>query len=141
MPYNHAEAEIKWAKFVEELRDMAEEECSEEEIVKLIEIYREDFKKDRSFYEHERSLLQMDIENHPVFPEFTNETYQDLLDSVPDHEIYEYCKNTNEVMRSIIIFVLKGFKIKEIAEMLNMTPKAVSKRFTRFIKNIPKPKD
>lgn len=120
MPYNHAEAEAKWTKFVEELRKMAEEECSEEEIVKLIEIYREDFKKDRSFYEHERNLLQMDIENHPVFPEFTNETYQDLLDNVPNHEIYEYCKNANEVMRSIIIFVLKGFKIKEIAEMLNM---------------------
>ena len=57
MPYNHAEAEIKWAKFVEKLRDMDEEDCSEEEIVKLIEIYREDFKKDRSFYEHERKIV------------------------------------------------------------------------------------
>ena len=141
MTYNHQKAEKEWAQFIAELRKILKDKCPEKDIRKLIDLYREDFRKDRTYYEHERELSEKDIREHPVFTKFTNRTYEDLLDDISDPDVYRYCRDANPVIRSIVVSVIKGFSIKETAEMLGMSPKAVSKRFTRFIKNMPKVKE
>lgn len=62
----------------------------------------------------------------PTSSETFHNSFQDLLELIP-----------NQIDRQIVILKIDcGYKIKEIASLLNMTPNAVSKRYRRVLSEL-----
>ena len=65
--------------------------------------------------------------------EFKN--INDILDSIEDEALYEYLKDEEPVLLTIIVLKIQGFSIKEISKLINMPISTIYRKIEKIKKN------
>lgn len=65
--------------------------------------------------------------------EFKN--INDILDSIEDEALYEYLKDEEPVLLTIILLKIQGFSIKEISKLINMPISTIYRKIEKIKKN------
>ena len=58
-----------------------------------------------------------------------------MLDSIEDEAIYEYIKDEEPVLLTIILLKIQGFSIKEISKLINMPISTIYRKIEKIKKN------
>lgn len=59
----------------------------------------------------------------------------DILDSIEDEALYEYLKDEEPVLLTIILLKIQGFSIKEISKLINMPISTIYRKIEKIKKN------
>lgn len=65
--------------------------------------------------------------------EFKN--INDILDSIEDEALYEYLKDEEPVLLTVILLKIQGFSIKEISKLINMPISTIYRKIEKIKKN------
>ena len=140
MAYNKAREEKKWrlwkAAEEKELRRLG---INERIIEQLRKADWENFKAERRFFEH---ILDTDTYRDWQATDDTGvdiHTAQDLLDNIDSGELHRILSSADKLTLQIVLLMMDGYMVREIATKLSLTDKAVYRRIDRLkekIKNI-----
>ena len=65
--------------------------------------------------------------------EFKN--INDILDSIEDEALYEYLKDEEPVLLTVILLKIQGFSIKEISKLINMPISTIYRKIEKIKRN------
>ena len=116
MSYNYRKEYAKWKRWKEQ----------EERILKQMNMPKNKINELTQFNDERRFTRKQNITNNQYFAlipvndkkEFKN--INDILDSIEDEALYEYLKDEEPVLLTVILLKIQGFSIKEISKVINM---------------------
>lgn len=136
MSYNYRKEYAKWKRWKEQ----------EERILKQIKMPKNKINELREFdwakfNDERRFTRKQNITNDQYFAlipvndkkEFKN--INDILDSIEDEALYEYLKDEEPVLLTIILLKIQGFSIKEISKLINMPISTIYRKIEKIKKN------
>ena len=136
MSYNYRKEYAKWKRWKEQ----------EERILKLMKMPKNKINELREFdwakfNDERRFTRKQNITNDQYFAlipvndkkEFKN--INDILDSIEDEALYEYLKDEEPVLLTIILLKIQGFSIKEISKLINMPISTIYRKIEKIKKN------
>lgn len=93
------------------------------------------------FNDERRFTRKQNITNEQYFTlipvndkkEFKN--INDILDSIEDEALYEYLKDEEPVLLTVILLKIQGFSIKEISKLINMPISTIYRKIEKIKKN------
>ena len=139
MSFNYGREERKWRLWKEaeenKLRSLG---VDEDTIEKLHNHDWEVFNSDRKYYRRLRDAgtyleeLPTEIEQ----PEIN--TVDELLNSIENQKLYQLLIRVDKLTLQIVVMRLQGYKLYEIAPIVNLSEQAVYKRMQRLKKKIKK---
>ena len=137
MAYNKAAEEKKWHLWKEaeemELRRLG---VGEDVILRLREADWEDFKAERRFYEHfPHTDTYIDWQAADEAPANIR-TVQDLLDDIDSEELHRMLLSVDKLTVQIVVWMINGHSLRDIAKRLNLTEKTVYRRMDRLKEKI-----
>lgn len=137
--YNKAKAESVWKRWKEKEEVILRElEVSEEIIEELRQADWEDFKEERRYQEHIVRLLgDYDLLGCEM-PEPDIQDISDLLNYVENQNILHVLLGEDKKTLQIILLRMRGYQIKEIAEMEGIPEQTIYTRLNRLRKKINK---
>ena len=59
----------------------------------------------------------------------------DILDSIEDEALYEYLKDEEPVLLTVILLKIQGFSIKEISKVINMPISTIYRKIEKIKRN------
>ena len=65
--------------------------------------------------------------------EFKN--INDILDSIEDEALYEYLKDEEPVLLTVILLKIQGFSIKEMSKLINMPISTIYRKIEKIKRN------
>ena len=65
--------------------------------------------------------------------EFKN--INDILESIEDEALYEYLKDEEPVLLTVILLKIQGFSIKEISKLINMPISTIYRKIEKIKRN------
>lgn len=65
--------------------------------------------------------------------EFKN--INDILDSIEDEALYEYLKDEEPVLLTVILLKIQGFSIKEISKVINIPISTIYRKIEKIKRN------
>lgn len=139
MAYNKAKAESIWKRWKEkeEIR-LRELEVSEEIIEDLRQADWEDFKTERRYQEHTVRLLGDYDMPRCEMAEPDIQDISDLLNCVENQDLLQVLLEEDKKTIQIILLRMRGYQIKEIAEMEQAPEQTIYTRLNRLRKKINK---
>ena len=138
MTYNHGSANSKFEKYLDKRKKkLRKAGCPEKWIHIMEKMEREDFNRERRFYEHQDIVELKFFEEYPSYDQKKINTIKDIFETVPDGELLEYLEQCDLIMLTIILMLTNGYDIDEIADELKMTANSIYKRVKVFRKNLP----
>ena len=139
MAYNKAKEERKWRLWKEaEEKKLRSLGVDEDTIEKLRVHDWEVFNSDRKYYRRLQDAgtyleeLPTEIEQ----PEIN--TVDELLNSIENQKLYQLLIMVDKLTLQIVVMRLQGYKLYEIAPIVNLSEQAVYKRIQRLKKKIKK---
>ena len=135
MSYNYRKEYAKWKRWKDQ----------EERILKQMKMPKNKINELREFdwaqFNDERRFRKQNITNDQYFAlipvndkkEFKN--INDILDSIEDEALYEYLKDEEPVLLTIILLKIQGFSIKEISKLINMPISTIYRKIEKIKKN------
>ena len=139
MSFNYGREERKWRLWKEaeenKLRSLG---VDEDTIEKLHNHDWEVFNSDRKYYRRLQDAgtyleeLPTEIEQ----PEIN--TVDELLNSIENQKLYQLLTMVDKLTLQIVVMRLQGYKLYEIAPIVNLSEQAVYKRMQRLKKKIKK---
>lgn len=92
------------------------------------------------FNDERRFTRKQNITNEQYFTlipvndkkEFKN--INDILDSIEDEALYEYLKDEEPVLLTVILLKIQGFSIKEISKLINMPISTIYRKIEKIKK-------
>lgn len=137
MAYNKAREERKWKIWKENEEKILKKYNMSEEDIRELRIYDwKLFNMERRYREKEIAnddllLMKGSTDIHlPIY------SFQDILEQLENEELYMMMKEINTQTMSILYLKICGFKNKEIAKILKMSEKEVSKRISKIRKKL-----
>lgn len=137
MAYNHGKEERKWRAWKQAEEKILREHSSDEEFIESL--YTEDraiFNSDRRFYEklQEVGTYLDDIAECEQRIEICS--VADLLDEIENEELYQTLITMDKLTLQIILMKMHGYKAKEIAKVVHLTPDAIYRRMETIRKKL-----
>ena len=136
MSYNYRKEYAKWKRWKEQ----------EERILKQMNMPKNKINELREFdwaqFNYERRFTRkQNITNNQYFAlipvndkkEFKN--INDILDSIEDEALYEYLKDEEPVLLTVILLKIQGFSIKEISKVINMPISTIYRKIEKIKRN------
>lgn len=139
MSYNKAKEQKKWEEWKEKEENILRSENFEENKITILREYDwKSFKEERCYRTNEHITKDVFFEMSKSTELVLDESLDQILDNLSNEELYKQVKNADSLLKEILFLKISGFEIKEIADILEVTPKAIYHRIERFQKKLKK---
>lgn len=132
MSYNYRKEYAKWKRWKEqEERILKQMNMPKNKINELREFDWAQFNDERRFTRKQNITNDQYFALIPVNDkEFKN--INDILDSIEDEALYEYLKDEEPVLLTVILLKIQGFSIKEISKVINIPISTIYRKIEKL---------
>ena len=136
MSYNYRKEYAKWKRWKDqEERILKQMKMPKNKINELREFNWAQFKDERRFTRKQNITNDQYFALIPVNDKKEFKNINDILDSIEDEALYEYLKDEEPVLLTIILLKIQGFSIKEISKLINMPISTIYRKIEKIKKN------
>ena len=136
MSYNYRKEYAKWKRWKEqEERILKQMKMPKNKINELREFNWAQFNDERRFTRKQNITNDQYFALIPVNDKKEFKNINDILDSIEDEALYEYLKDEEPVLLTIILLKIQGFSIKEISKLINMPISTIYRKIEKIKKN------
>ena len=136
MSYNYRKEYAKWKRWKEqEERILKQMKMPKNKINELREFDWAKFNDERRFTRKQNITNDQYFALIPVNDKKEFKNINDILDSIEDEALYEYLKDEEPVLLTIILLKIQGFLIKEISKLINMPISTIYRKIEKIKKN------
>ena len=136
MSYNYRKEYAKWKRWKDqEERILKQMKMPKNKINELREFNWAQFNDERRFTRKQNITNDQYFALIPVNDKKEFKNINDILDSIEDEAVYEYLKDEEPVLLTIILLKIQGFSIKEISKLINMPISTIYRKIEKIKKN------
>ena len=136
MSYNYRKEYAKWKRWKDqEERILKQMKMPKNKINELREFDWAQFNDERRFTRKQNITNDQYFALIPVNDKKEFKNINDILDSIEDEALYEYLKDEEPVLLTIILLKIQGFSIKEISKLINMPISTIYRKTEKIKKN------
>jgi len=136
MSYNYRKEYAKWKRWKDqEERILKQMNMPKNKINELREFDWAKFNDERRFTRKQNITNEQYFTLIPVNDKKEFKNINDILDSIEDEALYEYLKDEEPVLLTIILLKIQGFSIKEISKLINMPISTIYRKIEKIKKN------
>ena len=136
MSYNYRKEYAKWKRWKEqEERILKQMKMPKNKINELREFDWAKFNDERRFTRKQNITNDQYFALIPVNDKKEFKNINDILDSIEDEALYEYLKDEEPVLLTVILLKIQGFSIKEISKVINMPISTIYRKIEKIKKN------
>lgn len=136
MSYNYRKEYAKWKRWKDqEERILRQMNMPKNKINELREFDWAQFNDERRFTRKQSITNDQYFSLIPVNDKKEFKNINDILDSVEDKALYEYLKDEEPVLLTVILLKIQGFSIKEISKLINMPISTIYRKIEKIKRN------
>ena len=136
MSYNYRKEYAKWKRWKEqEERILKQMNMPKNKINELREFDWAQFNDERRFTRKQNITNDQYFALIPVNDKKEFKNINDILDSIEDEALYEYLKDEEPVLLTVILLKIKGFSIKEISKLINLPISTIYRKIEKIKRN------
>ena len=136
MSYNYRKEYAKWKRWKDqEERILKQMKMPKNKINELREFDWAQFNDERRFTRKQNITNDQYFALIPVNDKKEFKNINDILDSIEDEALYEYLKDEEPVLLTVILLKIQGFSIKEISKLINMPISTIYRKTEKIKKN------
>lgn len=136
MSYNYRKEYAKWKRWKEqEERILKQMNMPKNKINELREFDWAQFNAERRFTRKQSITNDQYFTLIPVNDKKEFKNINDILDSIKDEALYEYLKDEEPVLLTVILLKIQGFSIKEISKVINMPISTIYRKIEKIKRN------
>lgn len=136
MSYNYRKEYAKWKRWKDqEERILKQMKMPKNKINELREFDWAQFNDERRFTRKQNITNEQYFTLIPVNDKKEFKNINDILDSIEDEALYEYLKDEEPVLLTVILLKIQGFSIKEISKLINMPISTIYRKTEKIKKN------
>lgn len=136
MSYNYRKEYAKWKRWKEqEERILKQMNMPKNKINELREFDWAQFNYERRFTRKQNITNDQYFALIPVNDKKEFKNINDILDSIEDEALYEYLKDEEPVLLTVILLKIQGFSIKEISKLINMPISTIYRKIEKIKRN------
>jgi len=136
MSYNYRKEYAKWKRWKDqEERILKQMKMPKNKINELREFDWAQFNDERRFTRKQNITNDQYFALIPVNDKKEFKNINDILDFIEDEALYEYLKDEEPVLLTIILLKIQGFSIKEISKLINMPISTIYRKIEKIKKN------
>ena len=136
MSYNYRKEYAKWKRWKEqEERILKQMNMPKNKINELREFDWAQFNDERRFTRKQNITNDQYFALIPVNDKKEFKNINDILDSIEDEALYEYLKDEEPVLLTVILLKIQGFSIKEISKLINMPISTIYRKIDKIKRN------
>ena len=136
MSYNYRKEYAKWKRWKEqEERILKQMNMPKNKINELREFDWAQFNDERRFTRKQNITNDQYFALIPVNDKKEFKNINDILDSIEDEAIYEYLKDEEPVLLTVILLKIQGFSIKEISKVINIPISTIYRKIEKIKRN------
>lgn len=136
MSYNYRKEYAKWKRWKEqEERILKQMNMPKNKINELREFDWAKFNDERRFTRKQNITNDQYFALIPVNDKKEFKNINDILDSIEDEALYEYLKDEEPVLLTVILLKIQGFSIKEISKLINMPISTIYRKIEKIKRN------
>ena len=136
MSYNYRKEYAKWKRWKEqEERILKQMNMPKNKINELREFDWAQFNDERRFTRKQNITNDQYFALIPVNDKKEFKNINDILDSIEDETLYEYLKDEEPVLLTVVLLKIQGFSIKEISKLINMPISTIYRKIEKIKRN------
>lgn len=136
MSYNYRKEYAKWKRWEEqEERILKQMNMPKNKINELREFDWAQFNDERRFTRKQNITNDQYFALIPVNDKKEFKNINDILDSIEDEALYEYLKDEEPVLLTVILLKIQGFSIKEISKVINIPISTIYRKIEKIKRN------
>ena len=136
MSYNYRKEYAKWKRWKEqEGRILKQMNMPKNKINELREFDWAQFNDERRFTRKQNITNDQYFALIPVNDKKEFKNINDILDSIEDEALYEYLKDEEPVLLTVVLLKIQGFSIKEISKLINMPISTIYRKIEKIKRN------
>ena len=136
MSYNYRKVYAKWKRWKEqEERILKQMNMPKNKINELREFDWAQFNDERRFTRKQNITNDQYFALIPVNDKKEFKNINDILDSIEDEALYEYLKDEEPVLLTVILLKIQGFSIKEISKVINIPISTIYRKIEKIKRN------
>lgn len=136
MSYNYRKEYAKWKRWKEqEERILKQMNMPKNKINELREFDWAQFNDERRFTRKQNITNAQYFALIPVNDKKEFKNINDILDSIEDEALYEYLKDEEPVLLTVILLKIQGFSIKEISKVINIPISTIYRKIEKIKRN------
>lgn len=136
MSYNYRKEYAKWKRWKEqEERILKQMNMPKNKINELREFDWAQFNDERRFTRKQNITNNQYFALIPVNDKKEFKNINDIFDSIEDEALYEYLKDEEPVLLTVILLKIQGFSIKEISKVINMPISTIYRKIEKIKRN------
>lgn len=136
MSYNYRKEYAKWKRWKEqEERILKQMNMPKNKINELREFDWAQFNDERRFTRKQSITNDQYFALIPVNEKKEFKNINDILDTIEDEALYEYLKDEEPVLLTVILLKIQGFSIKEISKVINMPISTIYRKIEKIKRN------
>lgn len=142
MAYNYNKEYAKWKRWKEKEEELLKQhDASNKMITELRKYDWSQFNADRRYKRHQNVTNDIFFTISPQNFRKDFYTVDDILDSIEDEALYEYLKEEDPKLLSVILLKTQGYSIKEISEIIKLPVSTIyqkTAKIKKIFKNLRK---
>lgn len=136
MSYNYRKEYAKWKRWKDqEERLLKQMNMPKNKINELRKFDWAQFNAERRFTRKQSIINDQYFTLIPVNDKKEFKNINDILDSIEDEALYEYLKDEEPVLLTVILLKIQGFSIKEISKVINMPISTIYRKIEKIKRN------
>ena len=136
MSYNYRKEYAKWKRWKEqEERILKQMNMPKNKINELREFDWAQFNDERRFTRKQNITNDQYFALIPVNDKKEFKNINDILDSIEDEALYEYLKDEEPVLLTVILLKIQGFSINEISKVINIPISTIYRKIEKIKRN------
>lgn len=136
MSYNYRKEYAKWKRWKEqEERILKQMNMPKNKINELREFDWAQFNDERRFTRRQNITNDQYFALIPINDKKEFKNINDILDSIEDEALYEYLKDEEPVLLTVILLKIQGFSIKEISKVINIPISTIYRKIEKIKRN------
>lgn len=136
MSYNYRKEYAKWKRWKEqEEKILKQMNMPKNKINELREFDWAQFNDERRFTRKQNITNDQYFALIPVNDKEEFKNINDILDSIEDEALYEYLKDEEPVLLTVILLKIQGFSIKEISKVINIPISTIYRKIEKIKRN------
>ncbi len=136
MSYNYRKEYAKWKRWKEqEERILKQMNMPKNKINELREFDWAQFNDERRFTRKQNITNDQYFALIPINDKKEFKNINDILDSIEDEALYEYLKDEEPVLLTVILLKIQGFSIKEISKVINIPISTIYRKIEKIKRN------
>ena len=136
MSYNYRKEYAKWKRWKEqEERILKQMNMPKNKINELREFDWAQFNDERRFTRKQNITNDQYFALIPVNDKKEFKNINDILDSIEDEALYEYLKDEEPVLLTVVLLKIQGFSIKEISKLINIPISTIYRKIEKIKRN------